>query len=87
MDVDYPEVTRVIVFGVLVVRAPGTRVKTTKSARNPSPSPKFRKIPPKTPNVENLSRGDPKIQSNNNTFHATYTLIPSKIFGGFILSI
>jgi hypothetical protein len=31
-----------------------------------------------------LSRGTSKIQSNDITFHATYTFIPSKIFGGVI---
>jgi hypothetical protein len=34
-----------------------------------------------------LSRPDPKIQSNDPSFHATYIFIPSKIFGQFILSV
>jgi hypothetical protein len=34
--------------------------------------------------VENLSRGNPKIQSNDPTFHATYTPTYPNIFGRFI---
>ena len=39
---------------------------------------------PKPQNVENLSRGAPQNRSNDPSFHATSTTIPSKIFGRFL---
>jgi hypothetical protein len=49
----------------------------TRPRPNPRLPPQNFQKPPKLPNVESLSRGDPKIQSNNIAFHATYILLPS----------
>ena len=59
-------------FGRVRMPVPGTRPRP-----NPPPSAQNFQKSPKPSYVENLSRGDPKIQSNNPTFHVhlhPYTL-------------